>query len=127
MCRSRDTSNSLTHERWVTTEEPSKDGQLRYPDDIDRPLREAAKKKVLKYQNAANEHSITFVLAIASTCGDASGHRAAGEPNRRGCKHIASHGMRRDLATTDDACTLTTGWRCGPPSHHSTSHWQHTN
>ena len=68
MCRSRDTSNSLTHERWVTTEEPSKDGQLRYPDDIDRPLREAAQQKVLQYQNAyANDHSITFMPAIAST------------------------------------------------------------
>ena len=36
----------------------------------DRPLRETAQKKVLKYQNAyANDHSITFMQAIASTTG----------------------------------------------------------
>ena len=33
---------SVTHERWGATDEPSKNGQLCYPDDIDRPLREAA-------------------------------------------------------------------------------------
>ena len=61
---------SVTHERWGATDEPSKNGQLCYPDDIDRPLREAAQKKVLKYQNAyANDHSITFMPAIASTTG----------------------------------------------------------
>ena len=42
----------MTHERWGATDEPSKNGQLCYQDDIDRPLREAAQKKVLKYQNA---------------------------------------------------------------------------
>ena len=70
--------------RWPTsaggrTDEPSKNGQLCYPDDIDWPLREAAQKNVLKYQNAvpaagaggwdANDHSTTFMLAIASTTG----------------------------------------------------------
>ncbi len=43
---------SVTHERWGATDEPSKNGQLCYPDDIDRPLREATQKKVLKYQKA---------------------------------------------------------------------------
>ena len=41
----------MTHERWGATDEPSKNGQLCSPDDIDRPMREAARKKVLKYQN----------------------------------------------------------------------------
>ena len=58
----------MTHERWGANDEPTKNGQLCYPDDIDRPLREAAQKKVLKYQNA-NDHSITFEPAIASTTG----------------------------------------------------------
>jgi len=50
---------SVTHERWGATDEPSKNGQLRYPDDIDRPLREAAQQKVLKYQNAyTNDHRV---------------------------------------------------------------------
>ena len=44
---------SVTHERWGATDEPCKNRQLCYPDDINRPLQEeAAQKKVLEYQNA---------------------------------------------------------------------------
>jgi len=32
----------VTHERWGATDEPSKNRQLCYPDDIDRPLQEEA-------------------------------------------------------------------------------------
>jgi len=60
----------LSHERWGATNEPSKNGQLCYPDSIDWLLREAAQNKVLNDQNAyANDHSITFMPAIASNTG----------------------------------------------------------
>ena len=60
----------MTHERRGATDEPSKNGHLCYTDDIDRPLREAAQKKVPKYQNAyANDHNIAFMPAITSTTG----------------------------------------------------------
>ena len=38
---------SVTHEHCGVTDEPSNNGQLCYADDIDRPLREADRKKVL--------------------------------------------------------------------------------
>ena len=60
----------VTHERCGASDKPSENGHLCYPDDINRPLREAAQKRVLKYQNAyANDHNITCMPAIASTTG----------------------------------------------------------
>ena len=60
----------MTHERWEAFDKPSKNGHLCYPDDINRPLREAAQKRVLKHQKAyANDHNITCMPAIASTTG----------------------------------------------------------
>ena len=38
---------SVTHERWAASDEPSKYGRFRYPDNIPRPLREVAQEKVL--------------------------------------------------------------------------------
>ena len=61
---------SVTHERRRAYDEASKNGHLCYPDDINRTLREAAQKKVPKYQNSyANDHNITCMPAIVSTTG----------------------------------------------------------
>jgi len=61
---------SMAHDRWGATDEPSKNGQLCYPHDLNRTVREAAQKKVKKYQGTyANDHGISFLPAIASTTG----------------------------------------------------------
>ena len=38
----------FTHERWGDTDDPSKMGKLRHPTNINKPLREAAKKKLIR-------------------------------------------------------------------------------
>ena len=61
---------SMAHDRWGATDEPSKNGQLCYPHDLNRTVWEAAQKKVKKYQGTyANDHGISFLPAIASTTG----------------------------------------------------------
>jgi len=62
---------SITHERWGgPQDDPSKTSQLRHPADIYKPLREAARDKVNKYQHTyTNNHSISFLPAIFSTSG----------------------------------------------------------
>ena len=61
---------SVTHECRGASDEPSENGHLCFPDDIKRSLWEPAQKRVLKYQNAyADDHSIAFMPAIASTTG----------------------------------------------------------
>jgi len=42
---------SITYEHWGAAVDPSKTGQLRHPADINKPLREAAKENVNKYQH----------------------------------------------------------------------------
>ena len=50
------------------SDEPSKNGKLCYPNDINRTVKEAVQKKIKKYQATyANDHSISFMPAIAST------------------------------------------------------------
>ena len=61
---------TLTHERWGDTDDPHKKGQLRSPADLDRPLRDAAREKVVKYQSDyANDQRISFLPAAFSTSG----------------------------------------------------------
>ena len=62
---------SITHQLWGAPQDgPSKTGQCRHPADMNKPLREAAKEKVNKYQHTyANNHSISFLPAIFSTSG----------------------------------------------------------
>ena len=61
---------SMAHDRWGATDEPSKNGQLCYPYDLNRTVWEAAQKKVKKYRGTyANDHGISFLPAIASTTG----------------------------------------------------------
>ena len=48
---------TLMHERWGDTDDPHKMHKLRHPADINKPLQEAAKEKVAKYQSDyANDH-----------------------------------------------------------------------
>ena len=40
----------IAHERWGSSSNPSLNGQLHYPADLDRPLNEAAADKILQYR-----------------------------------------------------------------------------
>jgi len=58
------------HERWEKADDPSKNGKLRHPADINKPMREEAQLKVTEVQDTyANDHNIVFVPAIFSTSG----------------------------------------------------------
>ena len=62
----------IAHERWGSSSNPSLNGHLHYPADIDRTLIEAAADKVLQYRadyNNRPSHAISFMSAIDSTCG----------------------------------------------------------
>jgi len=62
----------MTHERWVNSSNPSLNGHLHYPDDIDRTLNETADDKILQFRanyNNRPSHAISFMPAIASTTG----------------------------------------------------------
>ena len=58
----------ITHEHWGSN--PSLNGHLHYPTDIDGTLNEDASDKVLQYRTDYNNrpsHVISFIPAIAST------------------------------------------------------------
>ena len=62
----------IAHERWGSSSNPSLNGHLHYPANIDRTLNEAAADKVLQYRadyNNRPSHTISFMSAIASTSG----------------------------------------------------------
>ena len=60
---------TITHERWGDTDDPYKMHKLRHPADINKPLRDAAREKVAKYQSDyANDQRITFMPAAFTTC-----------------------------------------------------------
>ena len=59
----------IAHERWGSTSNPSLNGHLHYPTDIDSTLNETATDKVLQYRpdyNNRPSHDIVFMSAIAS-------------------------------------------------------------
>jgi hypothetical protein len=62
----------ITHERLGSNSDPSRNGQLHYPNDIDRSLNEAAADKVRKYRDDYNNNppnAVSFMPAIVSTSG----------------------------------------------------------
>jgi hypothetical protein len=63
----------IAHERWGSSSDPTLNGNLHYPNDIDRSLNnEAADDKIRKYRADYNNNppnSISFMPAIASTSG----------------------------------------------------------
>ena len=62
----------ITHDRWGSSSDPSINGHLHYPNDIDRSLNEAAADKIRKYRADYNNNppsSVAFMPIIASTSG----------------------------------------------------------
>ena len=62
----------IAHERWGSSSDPSINGHLHYPNDIDRSLNEAAADKIRKYRADYNNNPpnvISFMPAICSTSG----------------------------------------------------------
>jgi hypothetical protein len=62
----------IAHERFGSTSDPSINGRLHYPNDLDGPLNEAAADKIRQYRadyNNRPSNAISFMPAIASTSG----------------------------------------------------------
>ena len=60
----------LTHERRGDTDDPSKTGKLRHPNDINQLLQEAARGETVKcLSDYANNRYISFLHAVFSTSG----------------------------------------------------------
>ena len=62
----------MTHERFGSSSDPSINGHLHYPNDLDRPLNEAAADKIRQYRAGYNNrpsNAISFMPVIASTSG----------------------------------------------------------
>ncbi len=62
----------IAHDRWGSSSDPSINGHLHYPNDIDGSLKEAAADKIRNYRADYNNNppnSISFMPAIASTSG----------------------------------------------------------
>ena len=63
---------SIAHDRWRSRSNPSINGNLHYPTDMDRTLNEAAADKILQYRDDCNNrppHVISFIPTIGSTSG----------------------------------------------------------
>ena len=62
----------IVHERWGSRSNPSLDGRLYYPTDLNRPLNEDATDKNLQYRvdyNNRPSNSISFTSSIGSVSG----------------------------------------------------------
>ena len=62
----------IAHDRFGSSSDPSINGHLHYPIDIDRSLNEAAADKIRKYRADYNNNppnTISFMPPIASTSG----------------------------------------------------------
>jgi hypothetical protein len=62
----------VTHERFGSTSDPSINGHLHYPHDLDGQLNEDAANKIRKYRTDYNNrpsNPISFIPTIASTSG----------------------------------------------------------
>jgi hypothetical protein len=62
----------ITHERWGSRSDPSINGHIHYPNDLDRPLNETVTDKIRSYRadyNNRPSHVISFITGIASTSG----------------------------------------------------------
>jgi len=62
----------ITHDRLGSSVDPTLNGHLRYPNDIDRSLNEAAADKIRKYRADYNNNPpsvVSFMPTIASTSG----------------------------------------------------------
>ena len=62
----------ITHDRFDSSSDPSINGHLHYPNDLDRPLNEAAADKIRAYRadyNNRPSNAISFMPPIVSTSG----------------------------------------------------------
>jgi hypothetical protein len=62
----------IAHDRFGSSSDPSLNGNLHYPNNIDTSLNEAAHNKIRKYRadyNTNPPNSVLFMPAIASTSG----------------------------------------------------------
>ena len=59
----------IAHDRWGSGSDPSINGHLHYPNDMDRSLNEAAADKIRKYRADYNNDPPQPIPAIASTSG----------------------------------------------------------
>ena len=62
----------IAHDRFGSSSDPSLDGHLHYPNDLDGPLNEAAADKIRQYRadyNNRPSNAISCMPAIASTSG----------------------------------------------------------
>jgi hypothetical protein len=62
----------VAHDRFGSSSDPSLNGNLHYPNDIDRSINEAAANKIRKYHADYNNNpptAVSFMPAIASTSG----------------------------------------------------------
>jgi hypothetical protein len=62
----------IAHERFDSSVDPTLNGHLHYPNDIDRSLNESAGDKIRKYRSDSNNnppHTISFMSSIPSTSG----------------------------------------------------------
>jgi hypothetical protein len=60
----------ITHDRFGSSSDPNLNGQLHYPQDIDKSLNEAAADKIRKYRADYNNNprnAVSFMLVIAGT------------------------------------------------------------
>jgi hypothetical protein len=63
---------TIVHDRFGSSSDPSLNGNLHYPNNIDRSLNEAADDKIRKYRADYNNNppnTVSFMPAIASTSG----------------------------------------------------------
>jgi hypothetical protein len=62
----------IAHDRFGSSSDPILDGQLHYPQDLDKSLNETATDKIRKYRADYNNNppnAISFIPAIPSTSG----------------------------------------------------------
>jgi hypothetical protein len=62
----------IAHDRFGSSSDPSLNGHLHYPNDIDKSLNEAAADKIRKYRADYNNnppHTVSFMSVITSTSG----------------------------------------------------------
>ena len=62
----------IAHDRWGNSSDPSINGHLHYPNDMDRSLNESVTDKIRKYRTDYNNNTpscVCFMPAITSTSG----------------------------------------------------------
>jgi len=58
----------ITHERFGSSSNPSLNGNLHYPNDIDRSLNEAAADKIRKYHSDYNQRPPVMLQVMYHSC-----------------------------------------------------------